>query len=185
MSLFTVLLTFTTANLTLDLTFLQSPGSSETAVQTLAVAAGRHLEALGRSFRMHLDGGLGMLTETEPEVGTSFEAGPECCSEFSNLQDIVRLSLAENGTTTQDLESHVVDDIVKHGSKLDEMLRKLKTAYDDYVSLGLQRCFRSVLDRLTSVLTTTRLGPRCTCGCRRRGRRGGRFVIVSVPRFGS
>lgn len=49
------------------------PGSSEMAMQTLAAAAGRHLEALGRSFRMHLDGGLGTLADAQPEVSCQSE----------------------------------------------------------------------------------------------------------------
>lgn len=68
------------------------------------------------------------------------------------------------------------------------MLRRLKTAYDDYVRESLRKERFSRADSLNgfSLLETScgsrpRSGPGCSSRCRRRRRRGGRHVVVSPP----
>lgn len=37
----------------------------------------------------------------------------------------------ENGSDVDVIDSHIVEDVLRHGTKLDDFFRKLKTAYED------------------------------------------------------
>jgi hypothetical protein len=53
------------------------------------------------------------------------------------LQEIILHTLFESGTTKiQDLERYIKDDVVRYGSRLGDLEKKLVGAYRDAVSLG-------------------------------------------------
>ncbi|TFK50878.1 hypothetical protein OE88DRAFT_1660007 [Heliocybe sulcata] len=85
-------------------------GTSKAALDVLAGVTSEYLQNVGRTLRFLVDRYSGNMTAEEIILHTLFESGT---------------------TKIQDLERYVKDDIVRYGSRLGELEKKLSTAYSD------------------------------------------------------
>ncbi|CAI2172242.1 14779_t:CDS:10 [Funneliformis geosporum] len=93
-----------------DYIFSLCVGGSSMAVNILTEVAQDYLLSLGKTMRAYRDD---VFNKKSPE-------------------EIIKKTLYENGATSfKDLESYVRDDIVRYGSKLKEIQRRLVNAYKD------------------------------------------------------
>ncbi|KZT22458.1 hypothetical protein NEOLEDRAFT_1097621 [Neolentinus lepideus HHB14362 ss-1] len=85
-------------------------GTSKAALDVLAGVASEYLQNVGRTLRFLVDRYSGNMTAEEIILHTLFESGT---------------------TKIQDLERYVKDDIIRYGSRLGELEKKLVNAYSE------------------------------------------------------
>ena len=91
-----------------------------------------HLHNLGKTFRLFMDGFSNkMNNEVSP---LPFETAPRL---RLICQEMILHALYENGQVAPvDFETHIKDDIEREEAKVNEIARKMKTAYHELVSVN-------------------------------------------------